>query len=309
VTPASSRFGGLLDRPYLLLSLTSLFWATNIVLGRFIAGTIPPVTLAWVRWAGAAVILLPFAWPHIRRDWDALRSRFGVVLILALTGVTLYNTLAYIGLTHTQALNALLLQSTAPVMIAIMTFFMYGDRLTGRQLSGILVSLLGVVTIICRGDPRVLLSVEMNEGDLWMICALAIYAFYSAILRKKPQVHHLSLLGATIGLGAILLTPIFLWEVSTGARAVITPTTIAVFVYVAIFPSILAYLFFNRGIELIGANRAGPFFHLMPLFGSVIAIIFLGERPMWFHAAGYALVVTGIFMATRRNRKVVEPVP
>ncbi|GGE39293.1 transporter [Agaricicola taiwanensis] len=303
------RFFGLYDRPYLLLSLTSLFWATNIVLGRFIAGSIPPITLAWVRWAAAAVILAPFAWHHVRRDWPALRERIGVVIVLSLTGITLYNTMAYIGLTHTQALNALLLQSTVPVMIAVMTFFMYGDRLTGRQLSGILTSMLGVVTIICRGDPRVLLSVELNQGDIWMLSALAIYAFYSAVLRKKPQVHPLSLLCATITLGAILLTPFFLWELSTGARPVVSAATVAVFVYVAIFPSLVAYLFFNRGVELIGANRTGPFFHLMPLFGSAIAILFLGERPMWFHALGYALVVTGIFLATRRSRPEPQLAP
>lgn len=309
MTTPPSRFS-LYDRPYLLLSLTSLFWATNIVLGRFIAGSIPPVTLAWVRWAGAALILLPFALPHIRRDWAELKRHPGLMLLMSLTGVTLYNTMAYIGLTYTQALNALLMQSTTPVMIALMTFVMFKDRLTGRQLTGIVISMAGVVTIICRGNLGVLLSVELNQGDLWMLSALAIYALYSALLRKRPKVHPLSFLGVTLLLGAILLTPMFAWELSTGARPVINATTISVFVYVVIFPSILAYLFFNRGVELIGANRAAPFFHLMPLFGSVIAILFLGERPMWFHGLGYTLVICGILLATRKGRKVqpaVEP--
>ncbi len=312
MTTLAHRFGGLLfDRPYVLLSLTSLFWAINIVLGRFIAGTIPPVTLAWVRWMGAAIIILPFAVPYIRRDWPVIRANLGILTLLSLTGVTLYNTIAYIGLTYTQALNALLLQSTGPVLIALWSFTLFRDRLTGRQTIGIAASLLGVILIICRGDPRVLLHIELNRGDLLFLGAQVIYALYSAMLRKRPKIHWLSFLGTTIIFGAIMLTPAFLWEVGTGARPVWSPTSVAVFAYVILFPSLIAYLFFNRGVELIGANRAGPFFHLMPLFGSVIAILFLGERPMLYHAVGYAIILAGIILATRQVRKppLAQPEP
>lgn len=312
MTTLAHRFGGLLfDRPYVLLSLTSLFWAINIVLGRFIAGTIPPVTLAWVRWMGAAIIILPFAIPYIRRDWPVIRANLGILTLLSLTGVTLYNTIAYIGLTYTQALNALLLQSTGPVLIALWSFTLFRDRLTGRQTIGIAASLLGVILIICRGDPRVLLHIELNHGDLLFLGAQVIYALYSAMLRKRPKIHWLSFLGTTIIFGAIMLTPAFLWEVGTGARPVWSPTSVAVFAYVILFPSLIAYLFFNRGVELIGANRAGPFFHLMPLFGSVIAILFLGERPMLYHAVGYAIILAGIILATRQVRKppLAQPEP
>jgi drug/metabolite transporter (DMT)-like permease len=306
VTSSARRLGGLLfDRPYILLSLTSLFWAINIVLGRFIAGTIPPVTLAWGRWAGAALLVLPFAWPHLRRDWSTIRAHVGLLALLSLTGVTLYNTMAYIGLGYTQALNALLLQSTGPILIAIWCFAIYGERLTGRQMAGIAASLLGVVIIICRGDLSVLMQIELNVGDIWFLSALAIYALYSALLRGRPRMHWLSFLGVTIILGALLLTPAFLWELSTGARPVWSPAAVAVFGYVIIFPSIVAYVFFNRGVELIGANRAGPFFHLMPLFGSVIAILFLGEELKAYHAFGYVLVIAGILLATRKAR--VQP--
>jgi drug/metabolite transporter (DMT)-like permease len=299
ITPAR-RLGRLLfNQPAVLLSLTSLFWAINIVLGRYVAGTIPPVTLAW----GATVIVLPFAFAHVKRDWPVIRAHLGLMALLALTGVTLYNTMAYIGLEHTEALNALLLQSTGPILIAIFCFVLYRDRLTGRQMAGIAASLFGVVIIVCRGDLAVLLQIELNIGDLWFLAALAVYALYSALLRKRPKMHWLSFLATTIGLGTLLLTPLFIWELSTGLRPAWSPAVVAVFAYVIIFPSMVAYLFFNRAVDLIGANRASPFFHLIPLFGSVIAILFLGEIPKSYHAVGYALVIMGILLATYNTRK------
>lgn len=301
------RLGGLLfDQPYLLLSLTSLFWAGNVVLGRYIAGDIPPVTLAWVRWTGAGLLLLPFAWRHLKADWPVIRSHSAILTVLSFTGITLYNTMAYVGLQYTQALNALLLQSTVPMMIAVISFTLFRDRLTGRQMAGIAASLTGVLLIICRGDLTILLGIQLNKGDIWMLSALAIYALYTALLRLRPKMHWLSFVALTVIWGNILLTPAFIWEVAQGARPVWTPATIAVFAYVIVFPSVLAYIFFNRGVDLIGANRSGPFFHLMPVFGSALAILFLGERPQWYHAAGYLLVISGILIATRKARAVMS---
>jgi drug/metabolite transporter (DMT)-like permease len=281
----SRRVGGwLFDQPYLLLALTSLFWAGNTILGRFIAGHVPPITLAFIRWAGACLILLPFAAPHLRRDWPALRRHAGTMALLAFTGFSVYNTLAYYGLQYTTAINGLLLQSVAPLFVAMWTFALFGDRLTWRQAGGICVSLAGVVVIVCHGSLGVLLTIAFNRGDVAFLIALVVYGFYAAFLRQRPPMHPFSFLAAGMGIGAVLMIP----------------AVISSFVFICIFPSLLGYLFLNRGIELIGANRAAPFIHLVPVFGSAMAVTLLGERFELFHAVGYALVFAGITVAARR---------
>lgn len=290
------------DQPYLLLTLVSLFWAINIVLGRYITGTIPPIMLAQIRWGGAALILLPFVVHHIRRDWPAIRSHFAIMIVLSLTGMTLYNTFAYYGLQYTEAINGLLIQSAAPLFIGLISFVLFRDRLSVGQAIGVLTSLTGVVVIISRGDPATLLGLSFNQGDLWFLLALLFYATYAAILRLRPAIHVLSFLGFTITAGGLFLVPATMVEWGLGHRIDPTPAAFAVMAYIVIFPSIVAYLFFNRGVELIGANRAGPFFHLIPVFGSAIAITFLGERPALYHGIGYALIIGGIVVAQKWAR-------
>ncbi len=292
----------LLDRPYLLLSLVSLFWAINIVLGRYVVGTIPPIMLAQIRWSGAGLILLPFALVHLKRDWLLIRKKFGIMIVLSLTGITLYNSLAYYGLNYTQAINGLLIQSTAPLLIGLVSFILFRDRLTAGQIAGIAMSLIGVLIIITRGDASVLFGLSFNQGDLWFLLALLFYTTYAATLRLRPPIHFLSFLAFTIIAGAILQIPATIAEFALGHRIDPTPEAFAVLAYVVVFPSILAYLFFNRGVELIGANRAGPFFHLIPVFGSAIAILFLGERPALFHGIGYALIIAGVVVAQKWAR-------
>ena len=291
-------FRRLLDAPYVLLSLTSLFWAGNVVLGRHVAGHFPPVSLAWLRWTLAFLILLPFSWQALKADWPIARRHLPILLVLSLTGITLFNTMAYHALETTSALNALLIQSTGPLMIAFWSLVLNGDRLSAGQAGGIGLSLMGVLTIICRGDPAVLFRVEFTEGDIWMVTAMVIYGIYSSQLARRPAMSQLGFLGFTLGLGALMLTPIFAAERALGAPLTFDTRALAAIAYVAIFPSVLAYLFFNRGVQLVGPNRAAPFFHLMPVFGSGLAIAFLGEQPHLYHAAGYALVLSGIAIAT-----------
>jgi drug/metabolite transporter (DMT)-like permease len=293
----------LLDRPYLLLSLASLFWAINIVLGRYIVGTVPPIMLAQIRWTGAGLILLPFVLHHLRRDWPAIRAHLGVMIALSLSGITLYNTLAYYALQYTQAINGLLIQSTGPLIIGLISYLFFRDRLTAGQIAGILLSLVGVLTIITRGEPAAILGLDFNLGDLLFLLALVIYSAYLAAMRRRPPIHMLSFLAFTILAGAALQIPATVVEYAFGHRIDPTPQAFAVMIYVAIFPSLIAYLFFNRGVDLIGANRAGPFLHLIPVFGSVIAFFFLGERPGVHHLVGYALILGGIFAAQRFARK------
>jgi drug/metabolite transporter (DMT)-like permease len=285
------------DRAYILLSLTSLFWAINIVLGRYVAGTIPPVALTAIRWGGAALIAVPIAWPYLKRDWPAIRGNLPILLFLSFTGITVYNAFAYHGLEMTEAINGLLMQSTGPFIIAIWSLILFRDRLTLAQFFGIIASMVGVIAIITRGDFSALFGLRLNEGDLWILAALVLYGLYSSCLRKRPQIHPLSFIAFTMTIGGVMLLPAAVVEYVAGRRIDPTPAAFAVLVYVAIFPSLVAYVCFNRGVELIGANRAGPFFHLMPVFGSIIAVAFLGERPELFHGVGYALILGGIVVA------------
>ncbi|QWG22548.1 DMT family transporter [Bradyrhizobium sediminis] len=288
------------NQPYLLLSLTSLFWAGNIVLARYVAGHVPPMTLSCVRWIGAFLMLMPFAWPHLRRDWPALRARLPLMVALSATGFAFNNAISYWALQYTEALNALLIQSSGPLFVALWALTLFGVRLTWAQLAGIMISLAGVLTILLRGDFAALVSIRFNRGDVMFAGAVVSFGLYSALMTRRPKTHQLSLISFTIGCGALLLLPFSIWEFSTGVRLKPDLLTAATLSYVVIFPSTLAYLFFNRGIALIGPNRAAPFLHLVPVFGSAMAILLLGEQPQLFHLIGYVLVLAGVVIASRQ---------
>ncbi|TPQ30314.1 EamA family transporter [Bradyrhizobium guangdongense] len=289
------------NQPYLLLSITALCWAGNAIVGRLAAGHIPPVTLSFLRWTFAFLLVLPFAWKHLARDWPAIRGKLGLMIVLSITGIGAFNTLQYWALEHTEALNTLLLQSAAPLVVALWSLAILGIRLTATQTFGVLLSLCGVLTILLRGDFTALSNISFNKGDLIFMVALIIFALYSVLTLKRPAIHGLSFLAFTFGCGAACLIPLEIWELS--ARPVMKldmPNLLTLF-YVAVFPSTLAYLCFNRGVALIGANRAAPFFHVVPVFGSIMAMIFLGELPKTFHFIGFALVLSGVFVASRKQ--------
>ena len=298
--PASNPASWLNNQPYLLLSLSSLFWAANIVLARHVGAHVPPLTVTTIRWFGVFLILLPFSWPHLKRDWPALRNSLPLMLFLSLVGFAFNNAISYWALQYTEALNALLIQSAGPLFVALWSLVLFGVRLTLAQFSGIILSLAGVLVILLRGDLAALASIQFNRGDLMFGGAVLSFGLYSALMPYRPKTHQLSLITFTIGCGALLLFPFSIWEYAGGFRLRGDALTAATLLYVMIFPSTLAYLFFNRGIALIGPNRAAPFLHLVPVFGSAMAILLLGERLRLFHLIGYALVVGGIIIASRR---------
>ena len=296
-------FSRIANQPYLLLSITALCWAGNAIVGRLAAGHIPPATLSFLRWSLAFLLILPFAWKHLRRDWAAIRSRLGTMVLLSVTGIGAFNTLQYWALEHTQALNTLLLQSAAPLFVAGWSLILLGVRLTLAQAGGIVLSLTGVLVILLHGDLTALTGIAFNKGDLIFTVALLIFGFYSVLSLKRPQIHGLSFVGFTFGCGAACLIPLWIWEMFTWPPVQFDRSNLLILFYVAVFPSTLAYICFNRGVQLIGANRAAPFFHVVPVFGAAMAIVFLGELPQLFHVVGFALVMTGVFVASRKPLK------
>jgi drug/metabolite transporter (DMT)-like permease len=289
------------NQPYLLLSITALCWAGNAIVGRLAAGHIPPVTLSFLRWSFAFLIVLPFAWKHLVRDWPVIRAKLGVMVVISLTGISAFNTLQYWALEHTQALNTLLLQSAGPLVVAMWSLILLGVRLTLAQAIGVPLSLTGVLVILLHGDLTALSNIQFNEGDLIFLAAMVVFGLYSVLTLKRPAIHGLSFVAFTFGCGAACLIPLLIWELLTRPLMALDARNLASLFYVAVFPSTLAYLCFNRGVLLIGANRAAPFFHVVPVFGSLMAIVFLGERPQLFHIIGFALVLTGVFVASRKQ--------
>jgi drug/metabolite transporter (DMT)-like permease len=298
---ATPMRGWIANQPYLLLSITALCWAGNSVVGRLAAGHIPPATLSVLRWGLAFLILLPFTWKHLKQDWPAIRSRLGLMITLSITGIGIFNALQYWALEYTQALNVLLLQSTGPLIVAVWSLLLLGVRLTPAQAMGVILSMAGVLTIVLHGDLTALSGITLNKGDLIFLVAMVVFGLYSVLMLKRPQIHALSMVAFTFACGTISLLPFLIWELMTGPMIALDVPNLLTMLYVAIFPSTVAYLCFNRGVILIGANRAAPFFHVTPVFGSVLAFVFLGERPQPFHIIGFALVLAGVFIASRRQ--------
>jgi drug/metabolite transporter (DMT)-like permease len=286
---------------WLLLVLANMFWAGNIVLGRGVVGMVPPIALAYWRWTGAFLVAIGFAWPYLKQDAPVLLRHWRMMLLLSATGIATYNTMSYIGLTDTTALNALLLQSAGPLVIIVWALVLFGERPTLWQSAGVMLSLAGVAVIAGHGSLETLLHLQVNRGDVWIVAAMVIYGVYAAVFRVRPAAHPLSFLVATMGIGSMMILPFYLWEAAEGGRiegGLLAWLTLA---YIAVFPSFVAYLFFNRGIELIGAARASQSWHLMPVFGSILAVLFLGETFYLYHAVGIALIAAGILLASVRG--------
>ena len=285
-----------------LLILVNLFWAGNIVVGRAVAGQVPPVALAYWRWTGAFLLALGIAWPHLKRDWPVLLRHWRMMLLLALTGFATYNTMSYIGLQYTSALNALLLQSVMPVLVLLWAFALLGERPSGWQTLGVAISLAGVAVIASGGSLETLLHLSFNRGDTWILVALALNAVYGPLLRYRPQVHPMSFIVAAMGLASLMMLPFYVFEAIGGAVIRGGWPSYAAMAYAAVLPSFVAYFFYTRSIELVGAARAGQSAHLMPVFGSVLAVLFLGERFHVHHAGGILLIGIGILLASRKQR-------
>lgn len=298
-TPVATATG-FLRSPYFMLTLPPLFWAGNWVVGRAVHGTVPPMALAFWRWTIASLVMLPFAWKYVRRDWALFAKHRRVLLLLGGMGTTVHNGFTYLGLNYTTAVNGLMLNSFLPVMIIAFSWALFRERLHALQWLGVVLSLAGVAVIIARGDLAVLLGLRLNPGDLIVVGSMVFWALYTIFLRwRPPGMHMFSFLFAISVIGVVAILPFLAIEMALGRFTQFTAASMAAMLYVGIVPSFLGYVLWNRGVALVGANVTGLFVHLMPVFGAILAWAFLGERLLAFHLAGFVLILAGIGLTSK----------
>ena len=290
---------------YLLLILTTIFWSGNFIVGKAAtAYQIPPFSLNFYRWLFAGLILLPFTFKEILNKKHHIINNLGLYVVLGITSITIFNSTVYYSLYHTQVINGILLISTIPVWIIFFSFLLKIEKTNIYQIFGVIFSLIGVMVIITKFDIKIFFNLQFNKGDISMVIAMLSWAIYSSLLKKKKyELSQLSLLQIIIFTGLIFLTPIYILELNYGYKIIIGTPFILTLIYVVIFPGLLAFIFWIKGISIIGANRAGVFLHLMPLFGSTLAIIIFNEKFMYYHIFGTIFIILGLFLSNKKIYK------
>lgn len=284
---------------YALLAIAALTWAGNFIVGRYIHDQVTPVTLNYGRWGLALLILLPFTFRPVVRQLPLILCHWRLFALLGLLGIALFHTITYAALASTGAINAALILSLTPVVIVGLSWLLDREIVSAWQFGGILISLAGAVALITRGDISVIRTLDFNRGDIYMLIAIPNWALYSVLLRRRPyNVEPTVLLTVTIAAGVFFMTPLLAIELLRGSSFRVNVETTLSVIYLAVFASVIAYFCWNRGVEIVGANKAGLFMHLVPAFGTLLAILILGESFAGYHVAGIVLIVTGIYLTT-----------
>ena len=283
--------------PYVLMTLAALFWSGNMVVARAVREDVPPVALAYWRWVVTLALTLPFAWPHLRVQWPAVRANRRVLVVLGILGIGLYNTLAYVGVQHTTATTALLLNAFIPIAIIAISWAFLRKTLSRVEALGVAISFGGVIGIVSHGDIGILIGLDFNMGDLWMVAAVLSWAVYTVCLQqwRPAELHPMLLLAVLTVVGLALLTPVYVWEISTGKTISLTT---AAFAYQGVFPAFVGYVFYAHAVKEIGGSKAGLFLYLTPVFGTFLSVAFLGELPRAYHYIGIAMIFSGIYLTT-----------
>lgn len=287
----------LFDRPYLLLTLTTLFWAGNAIAGKLAAGVIPPFTLTFVRWTLVVAIVYVVARPHLAAHRDIIRKHGLFVMLLGVLGFSFFNFALYGALNFTSALNVSIEQSAFPSVVMLLMFIIYRERISALQGVGVLLSVIGIAITVSQGSLARLLALEFNIGDVIMMLGVFVYSLYSILLRYRPQLPwHIFMLIMAVGAALVALPPA-IWEVANGVYPQASWKVPALLAYIILFPSLLSQVFWVRGVELIGPSRASVFINLVPVFGSGLAVLIVGEVFAAYHAAGIVFVVSGVMLA------------
>lgn len=288
---------------YVLLVLTTLFWAGNAIAGKLAVGHVSPMLLNTMRWLVAGAVLGVLYRDTIRAEWPVARQNAGLLFLLGGFGFTGFSVALYAGVVHTTAINVSIEQAAMPLVVFLLNFLLFRAGVAAAQVAGFLLSIAGVALTVSHGDPARLAEMDFNVGDLIMLAGVLCYGGYTAALRLKPRLGWQTLLFALMLAGFVTSLPFSAWEFAAGAGTVPTATGWALVVFTAIFPSLLGQAFFIRGVELIGANRAGLFINLVPIFGTLLSILILGEAFHLYHAAALAMVLGGIWLAENSGRK------
>lgn len=284
---------------YALLAIATLTWAGNFIVGRYIHDQVTPVTLNYGRWGIALLILLPFTFRSVVRQLPLILRHWRLFALLGLLGIAVFHTITYAALASTGAINAALILSLTPVVIVGLSWLLDREIVSAWQFGGILISLAGAVALITRGDVSVIRTMDFNRGDIYMLIAIPNWALYSVLLRRRPyNVEPTVLLTVAIAAGVLFMTPLMVIELLRGSSFRVNVETTLSVAYLAVFASVIAYFCWNRGVEIVGANKAGLFMHLVPAFGTLLAIVILGESFAGYHVAGIVLIVTGIYLTT-----------
>ena len=309
--PLSSQNRGiiarLLDQPYLMLVLAPLFWGGNGVAAKLVIGEIDPFLLLAARCVGATIVILPFAWPHLRRDWPVIRRTWPLLMAYGAIGYALFNVFLYVGLKTTTVVNSSIEQAALPMMILGANFIVFRVRARRLQIAGVLIAISGVILTATHGDPARLLTLDINIGDAYVIVACLTYMVYTLGLKYRPDIHLMSFLGVAFAGAALAgLVPLQLFGGGLGQFATLahaSPTVWGVLAYVMIFPSMISQVCYARGVELLGANRAAPSHNLIPVFGTLLSVAILGERLEPYHFLAAAIIIAGILLAEWSARR------
>jgi drug/metabolite transporter (DMT)-like permease len=290
------------DIPYLLLTLASLLWSGNVIASRLAIGDVSPMALTAFRWIGVCVILFFTVRRQFVADWPALRPRLGYLAWMGTLGFTGFNAAFYIAAYHTSAINIGIIQGAIPILVFIIAYFVRGTAVTPLQLVGVFLTLFGVALIAAHGDLATIASLEFNIGDLLMLLASLFYAIYTVGLARKPATRGFSFFAALAGFALLSSLPLLAIEVWRGDFFWPTWQGWLIIAYVTVLPSLLAQVFFIRGVELIGPGRAGVSINMIPVFAAILAVLLLGEPFMLYHALALALVLGGIVLAERKRK-------
>lgn len=290
-------------RAFALLGIVMIRWAGNSIVGRAVRFDVPPLTLAFVRWTGASLILMPIAWRHLRRDWPTIRRAWKPMLLLGLTGIGMFNAFLYSGLRYTTASNALLLQAATPAMVVVLDRLFFGVRSPAVQNVGVAFSMLGVVAIVFEGDLGRALALRFGLGDLLILVSVLIWSLYTVLLRLRPAISSLSFVAATFLVGVVTMAPFAAHDRLTGAEINWGPMVLGAFAYVCVLPSIVAYFIFNSATQIVGPARSGQAITLLPIFGAFLSALLLGEKLHGYHFLGMVLILFGIGLSIVAMRR------
>lgn len=289
-------------RAYFYLTITTMLWAGNAIVGKVAVGHISPMTLSLFRWSLAFAVILIIAWPQLRRDWPEIRKHWLLMLGYGFFGFAGFNAFLYSALQYTTAINVAIEQAGIPGLIFIGNYLLFRTRVTWAQLTGFTMTLVGVMVAASHGSLTALIGLDFNLGDGLMMFGLIAYAGYTVALKFKPKVHWKSQIAIPAMGAMIACLPLAAGEFLRGTMVLPDLIGWAAVLYTGIFPSLISQVLFVRGVELIGPNRAGLFVNAVPIFGTLLSVVLLGERFMLFHFFALALVLGGIAIAERSRR-------